>query len=120
MIIETKLDNWNDTISQCRRNKYGANLHKKKEMREIENQIKHQPKIEKYPIRIICYWHIKNNNSDLDNKSLKSVLDAMQEIGILENDNIKHITEIQYIAVKDTRDFLEIKIEGVDENASQS
>jgi len=109
-IIDLKLDNWNDTIRICRTNKYRANSHKKKEMQDIGYFIKGMKKIEKYPIKINCTWHIKNTNSDLDNKSLKSVLDCMQELGILENDNIKHIQEINYKAIKDKKDYLELEI----------
>lgn len=108
--IKLKLDNWNDIIKNNRANKYGANSHKQREMREIIYFIKDMPKIEKYPIKINCIWHIKNVNSDLDNKSIKSVLDAMQKIGKLENDNIKHITEINYKAIKDNEDYLEIEV----------
>ena len=68
------------------------------------------PKIDKYPVKLICTWHIKNMGSDLDNKSLKSVLDQMQLSGVLENDNCKHISEITHKAVKDERDFLEIEV----------
>ena len=57
--------------------------------------------------------HINNFNSDLDNKSLKSVLDCMQKMGILENDNINHIREINHKSVKDEKDFLEIEIEEI-------
>lgn len=34
----------------------------------------------------------------------------MQKMGILENDNIKHITKIEYEAVKDNKDYLEMDI----------
>ena len=34
----------------------------------------------------------------------------MQKMGILENDNIKHITNIEYQAIKDNRDYLEMEI----------
>ena len=107
--INYKLDNWNDTIKHCRGNKYGANTNKKKEMQIVKYYLPKE-KIEKYPVELICKWHIKNNNSDLDNKSLKSVLDAMQEAEILENDNIKHINKITYEAIKDSEDYLEVEI----------
>lgn len=110
-VIDLKLDNWNEIIAQCRGNKFNANSHKKKEMQQIGYFIKRMKKIEKYPIKINCRWHVKNTNSDLDNKSLKSVLDCMQLLGILENDNINHIQEINYKAIKDKKDFLEIEIE---------
>lgn len=108
--IDLKLDNWNDTINRCRTNKYNANYHKQKEMKDISYFLIGMEKIKKYPVKINCIWHISSSNADLDNCSLKSVLDCMQKMGILENDNIKHITEINYKGVKDTKDYLEIEV----------
>lgn len=109
--IDLRLDNWNEIIKTCRANKYGANSRKKKEMQEISYFISSMPKIEKYPIKINFIWHIKNSNSDLDGKSCKSILDAMQQLGILKNDNIKHINEINYKAIKDEKEYVEIEVE---------
>ena len=110
IIIDFKLSNWNETINANRRNKYiGASL-KKKEMSIIKMFLMGKPKITKYPIKLNCKWYTKNLGSDLDNKSLKSVLDAMQEVGILENDNCKHIDFISHSVVKDVKDFLIIEI----------
>ena len=108
--IPLKLFNWNDIISQCRANKYYANTHKQKEMKDISWFIRNIPPITKYPIKMIFTWHIKNSRSDLDNKSVKSILDCMQNLGILENDNIKHITEITHKAIKDSEEFVEMEI----------
>ncbi len=108
--IPLKLDNWNDTISKCRANKFGAASHKKAEMRDISWFVKGIPPITEYPIKLIFTWHIKNVRSDLDNKSVKAILDCMQNLGILENDNIKHITEITHKAVKDSEEFVEMEI----------
>ena len=108
--IMMRLDNWNDIIGQNRVNKYSANNHKQKEMLDISWFIRNMPKIEKYPIELIFTWHIKNSRSDLDNKSVKSILDEMQNLGILENDNIKHITKITHIAIKDTNEYVEMEI----------
>lgn len=108
--IKYKLDNWNKTIARCRTNKYGANNHKKSEMRAIGTFMNNLSKIENYPVKMVFKWHIKNSNSDLDNMSVKNVLDEMQNLGILENDNIKHINEITHIAIKDKEDFVEVEI----------
>ena len=108
--IDYKLESWNDIINACRQNKYFANGKKKKEMDIISYQLKKIPKIEKYPIAITCEWHIKDCRSDLDNKSIKSTLDCMQNIGVLENDNCNHINEINYKYVKDEKDFLVLEI----------
>lgn len=110
IIIDYKLANWNETINVNRRNKYAAASMKKKEMGIIKNFLIGVKKIENYPITLNCTWHVKNIGSDLDNKSLKAVLDAMQEVGILENDNIRHINEINHKAIKDTKDYLEIEV----------
>ena len=110
VIIDLKLENWNEIINNCRTNRFGANNHKKKEMQQIGWFIRNMPEISKYPIKINCIWHIKNSNSDLDNKSIKSILDCMQKLNILENDNIKHINEINYKAVKDIKDYLELEV----------
>lgn len=110
IVIDTKLQTWNEIINQNRRNKYMANKIKQDEMSIITYYLLSVHKIEKYPIKIICKWHVKNINSDLDNKSIKAVLDIMQKMEILENDNIKHITGIEYQAIKDNKDYLEMEI----------
>lgn len=110
IIINYKLDNWNDTVNVNRRNKYAAASKKKKEMDIVKKFLIGIKKIDKYPIKLNCTWHVKNIGSDLDNKSLKAVLDAMQEAGILENDNINHIPEINHKAVKDKEDYLELEV----------
>lgn len=110
ILIDYKLENWNETINHCRYNRFSANQIKKQEMQIIGAHIKNVKPITKYPIKLMCTWHVKNLNSDLDNKSLKNVLDEMQILGILKNDNIKHINEINHKAIKDEKDFLEIDI----------
>ena len=87
-----------------------ANKIKQDEMSIIAYYLLSGPKTEKYPVKIICKWHVKNINSDLDNKSSKAVWDIMQKMEILENDNIKHITGIEYRAIKDNKDYLEMEI----------
>lgn len=113
VVIDYKLDNWNDTIYINRKNKYAANNKKQKEMSIIRNFLIGIKPIRKYPVRLECIWHVVNLGSDLDNKSLKSVLDEMQNKGILENDNSKHIQEITHKVMKDKKDYLELYIEEI-------
>ena len=110
VIIPIKLDNLNDLIGKCRGNKYGANTHKKAEMRAIALYLNKIPKIEKYPVRMSFTWHLKGN-ADLDNCIEKNILDCLQNIGKLENDNAKHINEINHIAVIDKKEYVEMGIE---------
>ena len=111
IVIDLKLENWNAIIRHCRGNKIVANTYKKKEMKNISYFLWNMSKIECYPVKITCYWHIKNEFSDLDNKSIKSLLDCMQKMGKLENDNVKCINEIVYKYIEDTKDYLEVEIE---------
>ena len=107
-IINEKLDNINTIINDNRRNKYLGASKKKKEQERIKEYIKDTSPIKEYPIKIRCNWYIKNTNSDLDNKSVKSILDTLQAVGVLENDNIKHITSIQHNAIKSDKEKVEI------------
>lgn len=111
IVIPLKLSNWNDIINSNRINKYIGASQKKKEMKDISYFIRNMPKITEYPIKINFTWHVKNIASDLDNKCIKSILDCMQNLGKLQNDNIKHINEITYKATKDKDDYVEMEIE---------
>lgn len=113
--IDYKIDTWNETIAYNRADKYVGAKRKKTEMNIIKLFLLNVPKIEKYPIKINCTWYVKNFGSDLDNKSLKPVLDAMQKMNIIENDNIKHIREINHKAVKSEKDYLIMEIEEYNE-----
>ena len=111
IVIDYKLSNWNDTIKYNRIDKYVGAREKKREMNIIKLFLLNTPKIEKYPIKINCYWHTTNMGRDLDNMSLKAVLDEMQELEILKNDNCKCINEINHKVVRDIKDFLIMEIE---------
>ena len=111
LIIDYKLDNWNDTIYKCRTNYRYANAQKQREMKKVKQAIEGIEPITDYPIKITCLWHVKTFIGDLDNKSLKSVLDQMQKSNILKNDNMKHIREINHKIEKDKREYLEMEIE---------
>ena len=110
IMIDYKLDNLNDIIKHSRANGKYANKRKQKEMEVVGYFINKLKPVKNYPITLNCEWHIKTITSDLDNKVLKSVLDQMQKNGIIENDNIKYINEINNKAVKDNRDYLELEI----------
>ena len=109
-LIDMKLDNWNTIINRNRYNRFSANKYKRAEMTEISKFLTEIPKITKYPIKMVFKWHVKRLNCDLDNKSIKSLLDCMQHVGILENDDIKHINQITHIAIKDEKEFVEVEI----------
>ena len=79
---------------------------------QIANKVKHyykelvldqieDPK-EMNEVRIECELYYKSVVSDLDNYSilLKFVLDPLQEIGVLVNDNVKYVKEINWKVIK--------------------
>lgn len=109
-VIDEKLDNINTIINDNRRNKYIGASKKKKEQEKIKEYIKDTSPIKEYPIKIRCNWYIKNSNADLDNKSIKSILDTLQAVGVLKNDNIKHITRIEHKAIKSDDEKVEVFI----------
>lgn len=111
IVIDYKLDNWNEVIGHNRASKYDGAREKKREMNIIKLFLLNTPKIEKYPIKLNCIWHTTNLGRDLDNMCIKAVLDEMQEIGILKNDNCKCINEINHKVVRDIKDFLVMEIE---------
>lgn len=113
--IDYKLDGWNEIIAYNRTNKFIGAQRKKREMQIIKLFLVGVPKIEKYPIKIRFNWYVKNFASDLDNKSTKAILDAMQSFGILKQDNCKHIREITHRAYRSDKDYVILEIEEYNE-----
>ena len=75
IILDYKFLNLNETINISRRNVYMANNSKKKrEMEVVRMSTIGIKKIENYPVEIVFLWHIKNINSDLDNRLEKNIL----------------------------------------------
>lgn len=108
--IDMKLKNLNETISDGRGNRFKANANKQKEMLRIMEYLPEE-RITEFPIKIHFKWHMKNINADLDNRIEKNILDAMVKVGILPNDNIKHINYISHEAIKAKSDWVEVEIE---------
>lgn len=112
---ELKWFNQNHITNLSRGNKYGANK-KKKEMQYMiimQFRSQHIKKI-KTPCKINVIWHVNDKRMDLDNLLLKNVLDALQDIDMIENDNMNHIKEIHHSFVVDKEkqgleiEFLEV------------
>lgn len=111
LTIDYKFINLNETINYSRRNKYLANRTKKEEMEVVRLSTKVMKKITNYPVEIKFIWHIKNINSDLDNKLEKNILDGLVLANKLENDSLKYINKITHEYIKDTKDYVEVYIE---------
>lgn len=91
-VIHGRLPGANEYITASRTNKYiGAKM--KKEAQELVKwQIARLPKL-RGKVEIAFRWVEPNARRDLDNVAFgkKFILDALQELGKLENDDRKHV-----------------------------
>ena len=106
--LDYKFENLNEIIGLSRGNKYLANIHKKKEMEYVKWSTLKVPKIIEYPVKIEVIWHVKNKCFDLDNKILKNILDGLVNAKILKNDNFNCVNEINYKAIVDGTERVEL------------
>lgn len=109
--IDYDFANWNKIIDYSRTNYHKANNLKKKEMDVIRYYTIGKKPIENYPVEIKATWHFENKKRDLDNCSLKNILDSLVKIGILKNDNLNCIRRITYESVIDGKYYVELDIE---------
>ena len=115
IIFNYKFKNWNTIINESRSNYYKANNSKKQEMNYVRMELiaqKIKP-ITEYPVKINCLWGCKTRNSDLDNKCIKNILDALQLFKIIKNDNMACIQEINHKYVKSDHEYLEIVVDNI-------
>lgn len=106
--LDYKFENLNEMIRLSRGSKYGANNQKKTEMQYVKYATLKVPKVTEYPIKIDVIWHVKTKNFDLDNKIIKNIIDGLVNAKILKNDNYNCINEINYKAVMDDQEKVEL------------
>ena len=95
-------------IRLSRGNRYGANNQKKQEMYYVKLATLGTPKVKDYPIKATFIWHVKDKNRDLDNLVAKNILDGLVKAKIIKNDNLNCINEINYKAIIDKEQKVEI------------
>ena len=111
MYIDYDFPNWNKYIDAERTNKYIASSMKKKEKEVVKYLCRGLQPIKEYPVIIKIKKYVKTSNTDVDNIRIKGLLDGLVDMGILKNDNLKHIEEIRLTAeVNKEKDGLEIEI----------
>lgn len=121
-MINAKLPSLNEYINVCRRNKYQAAKFKR-DVEEVIGWAIIEAKAKKMlqptckPLDIVIKWHCKTQRMDTDNvqSSQKYILDALQKQGIIPNDNQKYIKGFTDDFVKDTKDFVIVKLIEVEE-----
>lgn len=69
------------------------------------------------PVSLSIEWHESDQRRDFDNivSAKKFILDAMQKMGIIPNDNRKHVRAISNEVVDDDKDFVVVRIYEVKE-----
>lgn len=65
------------------------------------------------PVIISLEWHDSNRRRDVDNVffGVKFILDAMQKVGILEDDDRKHVVGLNHSIIDDDQDFVVVTLE---------
>ncbi len=114
-VLDYDFSNLNKIIDTSRKNCYAANNLKKKEMNVVKYYFLNKKPISKYPLKLIFTWHFKDKHRDLDNCVPKNILDALVNIGILKNDNLTCIREIQHKSIVDGNYYVELEIEEYEE-----
>lgn len=108
--IQLRLPSINNYVDKCRRNKYQANNYKQKIQREIFSYYPKGVKLDNC-YNVYIEWHEENRKRDVDNiqSGQKYIFDALQEYGVLENDNQKHIRQIYHQIVIDVRSYVIVR-----------
>lgn len=99
-LIRGRLSGLNEYTKACRGNAYGANNLKKANQQIVKNALQDGlrhgflHRVEKYPIQLRIVWYEANSRRDIDNVTFakKFILDAMVEMGIIENDSQKYVS----------------------------
>ena len=118
-VVNQKIKSLNEYINACRRNKYAGAKMKADTEKVIEFEIqnallKGTLKPVKKPCKVKFEFHEKTAKRDVDNISgfgHKTILDAMQNKGIIANDNQRYITGLIDEFIRDEKDFIGVKRE---------
>lgn len=108
--LNYKFDSINNYVNKCRTSYFMANATKQKETMFSALAFSKLKKIEKFPIELIFYWHIKTKTSDLDGRLPKNIIDGLVKSQRIPDDNVKYIQKITHIYVEDKQDFVEVEI----------
>lgn len=92
IVIRGRLPGANEYIAACRTNKYAGAKMKREAQELVKWQIARLPKL-RGKVEITFRWVEPNARRDFDNCAFgkKFILDALQEMGKLDNDDRKHV-----------------------------
>ena len=115
--IKQKLPSLNDTLRYNRTNAYmGAKF--KKEVEEaigwsirnaLTSKTLHRVDV---PVIVKIYWHEKTQRRDVDNiqSSVKFILDALVNRGVLIDDSRKYVKQIHHEIIDDTSNYVVVEL----------
>lgn len=123
MIIPLRLTSLNEYINAERTNRYAAAGIKKKNQRDIEVFLRsavNRGELHHHDCASLTMtWTVPNKRRDLDNIAFatKFIQDALVEIGVFDDDNLDHITQLHHYAVIEKGEFsLKLTIKENDRN----
>ena len=108
--LNYKYDSINNYVNKCRTNYYLANETKQKETMFSALAFSRIKKIEKFPVELIFYWHIKNKQCDLDGRLPKNIIDGLVRSKRIPDDNVKYIQRIIHNYIESKEDYVEVEI----------
>lgn len=121
-IVDAKLPSLNEYINACRRNPFSGATFKKKVEKTIGHSIdtyKNQGILipTEEPIMVSFTWSEKTQRRDVDNiaSAKKYILDAMQNHGVIPNDNRKYVKGFQDEVIDGTEDYVIVEIKPANE-----
>lgn len=116
LIIPGRLPCMNDLIAANRMNKYAGAGVKKKTQRQIslilQPQVKERKFTEKVNIRIEYYEKDMRRDEDNVMSAAKFILDALQDMDIIQNDSRKYVHLTQEVFTDRDNPRIEITIKG--------
>lgn len=119
--IHYRLPSLNEYLNKCKFNKHMAAQFKMIHDRRIYDEIKiqlHDLKITK-PVKLHITWIEENRRRDVDNvySAVKYIQDALVKAEVLQNDNSKHVVDVDnQIIYADTSEVI-VEIEEVEEKS---
>lgn len=117
ILLQGKYDSLNKLLGAANHNRFAGAGIKKRNQQQMKVQLLDCPKIPKH-CSYYFVWHRSDKREDPDNiaSAVKYFFDALQEVGLIENDNWEYISEIHHEFKTDTpkgMEFVEVDIEEV-------
>ena len=108
-VIEGKLNGLNEYVNACRTNVHAGNHMKRTNQAVVRMALLKargkgsMPKMTKYPCSLNITWYEPDNRRDVDNVTfgVKFILDELVNLGVIENDSRKYVSEIHNTVLVD-------------------